>query len=292
MVNEEYLKIIKQGVEPWNQWRRENPHIQPDLREVDLRSEILAGANLSKTMLHNADLSGSNLSGASLDKAFLIGANLTKANLSNVDLSDTVLADDNHSADLTNANLRNTIFTPEGGPIGKASFLDLSSCIGLETANFKQGFLQNYLSKAFEYAHKTETYEARTWPNFLDNAVKNIKALQSLYTDQQPPKQLIKVVDVITPELINYLKKHPKAMYKIKPRQFEKLIAEVLASYGWDIQLTPAIKDGGYDIFAISKDQAGMQTSWIIECKKYAAENKVGIDIVRALYGVKSDLKV
>jgi len=82
-------------------------------------------------------------------------------------------------------------------------------------------------------------------------------------------------------------------MYQIRPRQFEELIAEILASYKWEVQLTPAIKDGGYDIFAISKDiSSGVKTSWIIECKKYAPENKVGVDIVRALYGVKSDLKI
>jgi len=86
-----------------------------------------------------------------------------------------------------------------------------------------------------------------------------------LHTEKLLPKQLIKVVGVVTTELINYLKKHPKALYKIKPRQFEELIAEILASYGWQIQLTPPVKDGGYDIFAISKDiVSGVKTSWII----------------------------
>lgn len=114
-----------------------------------------------------------------------------------------------------------------------------------------------------------------------------------LRTEKALPKQLIKVVGVVTIELINYLKKHPKALYKIKPRQFEELIAEILASYGWQIQLTPPVKDGGYDIFAISKEiLSGVKTSWIIECKKYSPENKVSIDIVRALYGIKSNLRI
>jgi len=114
-----------------------------------------------------------------------------------------------------------------------------------------------------------------------------------LHTEKLLPKQLIKVVGVVTTELINYLKKHPKALYKIKPRQFEELIAEILASYGWQIQLTPPVKDGGYDIFAISKDiVSGVKTSWIIECKKYSPKNKVSVNVVRALYGIKSNLKV
>ena len=56
--------------------------------------------------------------------------------------------------------------------------------------------------------------------------------------------------------------------------------------------ITPEIKDGGYDVFGISKDVSGEKTSWIIECKKYKRENKVGVAIARALYGVKVELKV
>jgi hypothetical protein len=51
MANEEHLAILKQGVEAWNQWRRENPSIVPDLAETDLTSRNLNGANLSKARL-------------------------------------------------------------------------------------------------------------------------------------------------------------------------------------------------------------------------------------------------
>jgi len=114
-----------------------------------------------------------------------------------------------------------------------------------------------------------------------------------LQTEEALPNQLTSIINVVNINLIEYLKKHPEALYEIKPSQFEELIAEIFASHGWEVQLTPPVKDGGYDIFAISKDiELGVKTSWIIECKKYAAENKVGVGIVRALYGVKSNLKV
>jgi len=198
------------------------------------------------------------------------------------------------TAKLTKTDLQGVEFTPKGKPRGCGSFLDLASCIGIETAKFsKVSFLQDYLADAFDYAHQMNIPERKRWPNFLERTIQNIKALRVLYPDKQPPKQLIKVVGVITTELIKYLKKHPKAMYQIKPRQFEELVAEILASYGWDVQMTPAIKDGGYDIFAVSKDLGTeLKTSWIIECKKYAPENKVGVDIVRALYAIKIDLRV
>ena len=57
------------------------------------------------------------------------------------------------------------------------------------------------------------------------------------------------------------------------------------------MQLTPATKDGGYDIFAISKDISGIRSSWIIECKKYSPEKKVGVGIVRALYGAAVEMR-
>jgi len=36
MANEEHLKILRQGVEAWNKWRKANPNIQPDLGRADL----------------------------------------------------------------------------------------------------------------------------------------------------------------------------------------------------------------------------------------------------------------
>jgi HJR/Mrr/RecB family endonuclease len=315
MANEKHVEILKKGVKAWNKWLEDNPNIiipslkganlkGVNLKGADLERAMLTGANLEKANLEKANLKGAmliktklrgaNLEGANLGGASLAGADLREANLSNTYLGGTVLAgDSNDNANLTKANLRKAVFTPEGKPIGKSSFLDLGACVGLETAEFDPGFLEDYLTRAFEYAHRSDIPETETWPGFFERALKKIKALRELYGDQQPSEKVIEVIRVISTELIKHLKRHPEAMYKIKPRQFEELVAEILASYGWQVRLTPAIKDGGYDIFAISKDtEAGVETSWIIECKKYAPENRVGVDIVRALYGIKSDLKV
>jgi hypothetical protein len=99
MANKEHLKIIKQGVKVWNQWREENPLVEPDL----------SGASLSE-----ADLFGSNLSWTNLSEANLGGANLCRADLSGADLSGT---------DLREAYLGLTIFAD----------LDLSVVKGLDT---------------------------------------------------------------------------------------------------------------------------------------------------------------
>ncbi|MEO0480638.1 MAG: restriction endonuclease [Planctomycetota bacterium] len=91
---------------------------------------------------------------------------------------------------------------------------------------------------------------------------------------------------------MEHLKRHPEQMYQLRPRLFEELVGEVLASYGWEVHITPARRDGGYDLFCVSKDDAGVRTSWIIECKRYREDRPVGVEVARALYGVKGDLRV
>ena len=97
MPNTEHLTRLKQGVEAWNQWREENPDIQPDLRRADLRhvhnlslrnlSRVdLTGAYLSHVELIQVNLAGASLSGADLIMANLIGADLTEADLSAANL--------------------------------------------------------------------------------------------------------------------------------------------------------------------------------------------------------------
>jgi hypothetical protein len=99
--------------------------------------------------------------------------------------------------------------------------------------------------------------------------------------------------ETINSELIRYISKHPQALQQLRPRQFEELIAEILAHFGWDIELTPQTKDGGFDILGISKSNAaGVRTSYIIECKRYIPPRLVGVEVVRQLLHVKQELTV
>jgi HJR/Mrr/RecB family endonuclease len=108
-----------------------------------------------------------------------------------------------------------------------------------------------------------------------------------------PSLEPIRVAVVeVSRELLKYLGRHPNEMYRLRPRQFEKLIAEILKGFGWDVELTPETKDGGYDILAVSKDVdgSGVRTSYIVECKKYGSERKVGVAVARQLLQVKSEV--
>lgn len=92
------------------------------------------------------------------------------------------------------------------------------------------------------------------------------------------------------PDLIEALRANPQRLYDLSPREFEEIVAELLASFGWDVSLTPATRDGGHDILAVSRDALGLETAWAVECKRYHPKRPVGIAVLRSLYGVKHGL--
>jgi uncharacterized protein YjbI with pentapeptide repeats len=47
MANPEHLAKLKEGVEAWNKWRKDNPEIKRDLTEADLAEANLEGANFT-----------------------------------------------------------------------------------------------------------------------------------------------------------------------------------------------------------------------------------------------------
>jgi outer membrane protein assembly factor BamD (BamD/ComL family) len=104
MANARHIAKLREGVQAWNAWRAENSGTAPDLsdlnlpggarhfgpaqgepidlRGVNLRRAVLAGADLAQARLEHADLSGANLKGANLAQADLAGTRLAGANLS------------------------------------------------------------------------------------------------------------------------------------------------------------------------------------------------------------------
>lgn len=169
MANAEHLKILKEGVERWNEWIKEMDNKYPeqeetyvfeaDISEANLSGVDLSHYNLSNANLTNADLSNSNLSGATLQHVKLIqanmhranlqqvnlfGANLSNAILTNTDLSfsnltQTKLSNTNLSGanlnfvDLTYSSLDETKFDKCIIGNTKFGFLDLSTCKGLDS---------------------------------------------------------------------------------------------------------------------------------------------------------------
>ena len=91
---------------------------------------------------------------------------------------------------------------------------------------------------------------------------------------------------------IEELSENPELLHDTNPREFEQIVAELLASFGWQVNVTPASKDGGYDILGITTDGSELQTSWAVECKKYRKDRKIGVELIRQLLGVKEYLGI
>jgi restriction system protein len=83
---------------------------------------------------------------------------------------------------------------------------------------------------------------------------------------------------------MQYFRQHPNELYKLDPRNFEELVAELFQGFGFDVELTAQTRDQGRDVIAIAHKPANIR--FLIECKRYAAERAVGIAPVQRLLGV------
>ncbi len=104
MANQEHVDILKQGVEVWNQWRKEHQRIVSDFVGANLSGSYLGGVHFERANLQDANLSRSGLRGANF-----MAANLNGADLSNTNLWDSYFGNHNVGyADLNGADLSNT----------------------------------------------------------------------------------------------------------------------------------------------------------------------------------------
>lgn len=140
MANRKQLAVLKKGPRTWNQWREDNPGIEPDFSGANLVGAYLYDANL-----HDANLSRANLRDANLRIANLRNADLRKADLSLAGLDSTYLRD----ANLIDANLSGAFLC--GANLAGARFCDANltkadlSEAGLRDANLTRANLSEAL---------------------------------------------------------------------------------------------------------------------------------------------------
>lgn len=91
-------------------------------------------------------------------------------------------------------------------------------------------------------------------------------------------------ISVINRSLIDIVLKDPEIIYKISPRQFEELVAELFEKQGYIVKLTAETRDGGIDILAYKKDILD-GAIYGIECKRYNPNNKIGRPTLQKLIG-------
>ncbi len=118
----------------------------------------------------------------------------------------------------------------------------------------------------------------------------NFPKEEEIFENKSENQEIAPLVVDINDEIKQYFAKHPEKLYDLSSRKFEQLIADILCDFGFDVELTPATRDGGKDIYAYIKNEV-CSFLMFVECKKWSPSKHVGIEVVQRLYGVQQSSK-
>jgi restriction system protein len=103
-------------------------------------------------------------------------------------------------------------------------------------------------------------------------------------TSQPVERELDVRVSDVSEELIRRLAARPELLYELTPRKFEELMAEIFERQGFEVRLTKQTRDGGYDLYLVQHTAAGSVLT-LADMKRYRSDRKIGVGVVRELYG-------
>jgi uncharacterized protein YjbI with pentapeptide repeats len=224
MSNEEHLTWLRQGVVFWNQWRKENPDVIPELSGVNLSNAILSGFNLFQANLSEANLSRADLKSANLSRSSLFKANLSRSVLSGADL----FGADFFGADLREANLRGaqaqaTNFQKaqltgaciEDWKVSNQTNLDEIIC---EYVYFKKNRqIRIPASRCFRAGEFTSLFQGNL-PKFDRSKPQKLKPTleEANWIIQPPDLKIVKAAQAIEELLLQLSQAHPSSTYPEK----------------------------------------------------------------------------
>jgi hypothetical protein len=113
------------------------------------------------------------------------------------------------------------------------------------------------------------------------------------FSFETPPitPKVIHASSVLTRRIADHLARNDQELYSIPHSYFEKLVAEILASYGFDVQLNVRLLEPGgdeADVIAFSPVRGMLKrVGYVVECKRFAEHRKVDLRIATRLYGLK-----
>lgn len=151
------------------------------------------------------------------------------------------------------------------------------SYLFVNTNLLDKSYYHNIIRKEFDIAFATDIVSNKC---ILDPSGNPISDITNIRID----------ISEVNDWMLNELNKNPTDLYQLSSRRFEELIAEILMRKGYNVELTPATRDGGKDIYVAHKDDLG-SFLYLVECKKYDPNHKVGVSVIRDLYGVLSKEK-
>jgi restriction system protein len=85
-----------------------------------------------------------------------------------------------------------------------------------------------------------------------------------------PTPPIIKQVDYFDPAVYELIRKNPQLLNTLDWRIFEEMLADILKTFGYSIELTKRTKDGGIDVIAIKADNDFGSHKYILQAKRYS----------------------
>jgi hypothetical protein len=89
----------------------------------------------------------------------------------------------------------------------------------------------------------------------------------------------------ISHEYMVWLRRHPRVVSRVAWEAFEGIVAEIFASKGYTIDLRGRVRNATCDVLALRTDEFGVDTRYLIECKKYSTFRRVGLSVVDQVIG-------
>ena len=177
---EKHLEKLRSARDAWNNWRREEPTVQPMLANVAAKDEFphvcLDGYNFSYANLTEAKLSGVSLKGANFHQAILAKTDLSGAHLEGANFCRTDLYMTNFTgAHLEDANLQGvqltkTIFS--GANVDRCNIYGMSAWDLQLNGASQQNFIIRYLPVG-EKEERTERVDGLDLAAFMYLTVSN-----------------------------------------------------------------------------------------------------------------------
>ena len=90
--------------------------------------------------------------------------------------------------------------------------------------------------------------------------------------------------DLLDQELYAHFGENPDRLSELHWRDFEKIVAALLESQGYEVELGPGSNDGGVDLKLLQRDPIG-DILTLVQAKRHSRHRKIKLDAVQALHG-------
>lgn len=117
------------------------------------------------------------------------------------------------------------------------------------------------------------------------DAYSSDRATERSVNDPQTPLVRLDTIDLA---LYRAIQSNPELLRTMNWRKFEKLLADVLETLEYEIELRKGTKDGGIDIIAVKRSEEWGDHRYLLQAKRW--KNRVGVEPVQRLLFLKNHL--